>query len=74
MHDMYYEADVFINHGINKASLLDVELYTRLCIGLEWALLCRPFGEDVKRRPSHRNDRMEKVAVCFEGSDFCSVN
>ncbi|MCM1041145.1 MAG: UDP-2,4-diacetamido-2,4,6-trideoxy-beta-L-altropyranose hydrolase [Bacteroides sp.] len=69
MHDRHYVADVVVNHGIDKASLLDVEPYTRLCLGLEWALLRRPFLEAAKRGPSHRNDRMEKVAVCFGGSD-----
>lgn len=70
MHDKHYVADVVINHGIDKASLLDVEPYTRLCIGLEWALLRRPFLEAAERGTLHRKaDRIEKVAVCFGGSD-----
>lgn len=69
MHDRHYVADVVINHGTDKESLLDVEPYTRLCMGLKWALLRRPFLEAAKRGPSHRNDRMQKVAVCFGGSD-----
>lgn len=69
MHDRHYVADVVINHGIDKVSLLDVEPYTRLCMGLEWALLRRPFLDAAKRGFSHRNDRLEKVAVCFGGSD-----
>lgn len=69
MHDRHYVADVVINHGTDKASLLDVEPYTRLCMGLEWALLRRPFLEAAKRGFSHRNDRLAKVAVCFGGSD-----
>lgn len=70
MHDKHYVADVVINHGIDKASLLDVESYTRLCIGLEWALLRRPFLAAAERGNLHRKaDRIEKVAVCFGGSD-----
>lgn len=70
MHDKHYVADVVINHGIDKEALLDVEPYTRLCIGLEWALLRRPFLEAAERGNLHRKaDRIEKVAVCFGGSD-----
>lgn len=70
MHDRHYVADVVINHGTDKASLLDVEPYTRLCLGLKWALLRRPFLEAAERGLSHRKaDKMEKVAVCFGGSD-----
>lgn len=43
MHDKHYVADVVINHVLTDVSLFDVELYTRLCLGLKWALLRKPF-------------------------------
>ena len=64
MHDKHYVADVLINHGLTDPNLFSVEPYTRLCLGLEWALLRRPFLESVfcEREPGH-------VAVAFGGSD-----
>ena len=39
MHDKHYVADVVINHGQTNPALFDVEFYTRLCLGFDWALL-----------------------------------
>ena len=49
MHDKHYVADVVINHGLTDESLFDVEPYTKLCLGGDWALLRHPFIEAVKR-------------------------
>lgn len=70
MHDKHYVADVVINHGCHRAELFDVEPYTRLCLGLEWALLRKPFLEAAQqpRSPKH-GDKIEKIVVCFGGSD-----
>ena len=87
MHDKHYVADVVINHGVTNEKLFSIEPYTQLCLGYDWALLRRPFLEAVKRE-SISSDRIEKVAVCFGGSDihditgyfvnqvlrFCTVN
>lgn len=43
MHDKHYYADVVINHGLTDENLFDVEPYTRLCLGFDYALLRRPF-------------------------------
>ncbi|MBR2165902.1 MAG: UDP-2,4-diacetamido-2,4,6-trideoxy-beta-L-altropyranose hydrolase, partial [Paludibacteraceae bacterium] len=43
MHDKHYVADAVINHGCLDKSLFDVEPYTRLCLGMDYALLRRPF-------------------------------
>ena len=72
MHDKHYVADVVINHGQTNPALFDVESYTRLCLGFDWALLRKPFLEAAKRK-SISSDRIEKVAVCFGGSDIHDI-
>lgn len=42
-HDKHYVADVVINHGLTDPRLFDAENYTKFCLGLEWALLRKPF-------------------------------
>jgi UDP-2,4-diacetamido-2,4,6-trideoxy-beta-L-altropyranose hydrolase len=70
MHDKHYVADIVINHGINNPALFSVEPYTRLCLGLEWALLRKPFIEaSAKTRDKKRNSKVETVAVSFGGID-----
>lgn len=44
-HDKHYVADVVINHGLDDSELFSVEPYTKLCLGLDWALLRKPFLE-----------------------------
>lgn len=43
MHDKHYFADLVINHAVTDRSLFDIEPYTKLCLGLEYALLRPPF-------------------------------
>lgn len=43
IHDKHFVADVVINHGLNDERLFDAEPYTKLCLGLGWALLRKPF-------------------------------
>jgi UDP-2,4-diacetamido-2,4,6-trideoxy-beta-L-altropyranose hydrolase len=70
MHDKHYVADVVINHGIATKEVFDVEPYTRLCLGLDWALLRRPFLEAAKNISNRiYSNEIQKVAVCFGGSD-----
>lgn len=66
MHDKHYVADVVINHALTEESLFSVESYTRLCLGLNWALLRKPFlekKEKVKREKGH-------CLVSFGGVDW----
>ena len=65
MHDKHYVADIVINHGLQDYRLFDVEDYTRLCLGLEWALLRQPFL-------SVGNVKKEKDSwlVSFGGTDW----
>ena len=64
MHDRHYVADVVINHGCTDASLFDVEPHTRLCLGMDYALLRRPF-----RNPEKQERVPNSYAICFGGTD-----
>lgn len=72
MHDKHYVADVVINHGLNNPELFDVEPYTKLCLGFEWALLRKPFLEAAKKEHLF-SGRIEKVVICFGGSDVHDI-
>lgn len=65
MHDKHYYADVVINHGLTDESLFDKEPYTRLCLGMHYALLRKPFLEHniLKKEKGH-------WFVSFGGTDF----
>lgn len=64
MHDKYYVADIVINHGAQDAAKFSVEPYTKLCLGLDWALLRSPFLSPQSKR------RVEgSWLLCFGGSD-----
>ena len=67
-HDKHYVADVVINHTLTDISLFDIEPYTELCLGFKWALLRKPFL-DVTKRCHTPVSKIEKIAVCFGGSD-----
>lgn len=67
MHDKHYVADLVINHGQTNHLLFDVEEYTELCLGFEWALLRRPF---LKKRDKRSYGPIENIAICFGGSDI----
>ena len=68
MHDKHYVADLVINHGLSDETLFDVEPYTRLCLGLGWALLRRPFLQDVPFTYERKG-----VLICLGGSDPCGI-
>lgn len=65
VHDKHYVADVVINHALTDRSLFDVEPYTRLCLGFEWALLRKPFlqVQDTDKIKNH-------WLVSFGGTDY----
>jgi spore coat polysaccharide biosynthesis predicted glycosyltransferase SpsG len=70
MHDKHYVADIVINHGIDNPALFSVEPYTRLCLGMEWALLRKPFMEaSVKNKKKQYNSKTENIAISFGGVD-----
>lgn len=68
LHAWHFVADVVINHaGSVSESDYSCEPYTKLCLGLEYALLRKPFLEAAKQ---HRKiDKIENAFICFGGSD-----
>lgn len=65
MHNRHYPADVVINHGLTDPNLFDVAPYTKLALGLDYALLRKPFLTQPKIRKE--NDHW---FVSFGGTDF----
>ena len=51
MHDKHYVADAVINHGPSlRENQFSVESYTKLCLGLDYALLRKPFLNVIPRK------------------------
>ena len=69
MHDKHYVADVVINHGCTDKALFDIEPYTYLCLGIDYALLRRPFWNPARDTPRQPNT----YTMCFGGSDECNL-
>lgn len=69
VHDKHYVADLVINHALDKASLFDVEDYTKLCLGFEWALLRKPFLDVANVQSKRENSWF----VSFGGSDYYNL-
>ncbi len=71
MHDKHYVADVVINHGQTNPALFDVDLTP----GSVWDLIghCSQAVLKAAKRKSISSDRIEKVAVCFGGSDIHDI-
>lgn len=65
MHDKHYVADAVINYGLDERQMLDVEPYTKLFVGLDWALIREPF------RSSRFMQKREKghIVISFGGVD-----
>lgn len=70
MHDKHYVADVVINHayGCHKEDY-SVEPYTQLCLGLNYALLRKPFL-DLNAKQDHSHKRL---LICYGGSDVYNL-
>lgn len=71
MHDKHYVADMVINHspGVSERDY-SKEPYTRLCLGLSYALLRKPFLEAAaKRRPRLAGHKALDVVMAFGGAD-----
>ena len=70
MHNIHYVADLVINHGNVKPEQFSKEPYTQLCLGLDYALLRRPFLEAAQKNIDKvKNGTDERIAICFGGSD-----
>lgn len=68
MHDKHYVADIVINHVLTDKKLFSVEPYTILALGLDYALLRKPFLLPIS------NDRKEgHWFVSFGGTDYDNI-
>ncbi len=66
--DKHFVADAVICHGpMAKVSDYSCENYTKLYLGLHYALLRKPFREQVKEPAKHT--LLKTAFVCFGGSD-----
>ena len=72
MHNKHYVADVVINHGLTNENLFDTEFYTRLCLGLDWALLRAPFLTCQQNKRAS-TDGVKKVVLGFGGCDHWNL-
>ena len=69
MHDKHYVADAVINHDLVEEKDFDKEPYTNLYLGLDYALLRKPFLQPLKE-----NNRIKgKWTICFGGSDVYNL-
>lgn len=70
MHNKHYVADVVINHAFGcRKEDYSVEPYTQLCLGLNYALLRKPFL-DLNVVPDHSQ---KKVLICYGGLDVYNL-
>lgn len=69
LHAWHFEADAVINHaeGVSP-QLYSCEPYTRLFLGIKYALLRYPFREAAKKRTTSKKS-VSKVLICFGGAD-----
>jgi UDP-2,4-diacetamido-2,4,6-trideoxy-beta-L-altropyranose hydrolase len=65
LHDKHYVADIVINHAITDESLFDVEHYTNLFLGLDYALIRKEF-----RQLKTSSEKRKGIILCLGGSDF----
>lgn len=65
MHNRHYVSDAVINHVLTDKSLFSCESYTRLCLGMRYALLRKPFlvHNIINKEKGH-------WFVSFGGTDF----
>lgn len=65
-NDRHYYCDILFNFAENDASIFSVEPYTQIKLGIDWAILRKPFRELNPTRPSQRQNR---IAICYGGTD-----
>ena len=65
MHDKHYVADVVINHALSEKKYFSVENYTKLFLGLEYALIRKEFFTKYKESKIDNS-----ILISIGGSDF----
>jgi UDP-2,4-diacetamido-2,4,6-trideoxy-beta-L-altropyranose hydrolase len=70
MHDKHYVADAVINHspGLTEDQF-SVETYTKLCLGLDYALLRKPFLNVIPRKRTE----LKRCLICMGGADKYNI-
>ncbi len=69
IHAYHFIADLIINHaGGISSQQYSAEPYTNFCLGLEYALLRKPFQE-IARNKSYVNQSNESIFICMGGAD-----
>ena len=75
IHDKHFVADVVINHAPGSCKKqYSVESYTQLCLGLEYALLRKPFTEEIAAIPNLLIEKPKNIFVCFGGTDYKNLS
>ena len=70
LNNQHFVADAIINAGVSAGNLkISHEAYTRLLLGQEFALLRKPFREQIRRLEPRGKRELPKAFVCFGGSD-----
>lgn len=70
MHDKHYVADAVINHGPSlRENQFSVESYTKLCLGLDYALLRKPFLNVIPRKRTEQ----KRCLICMGGADKYNI-
>ena len=65
-NDRHYYADVLLNFAESDASIFSVEPYTKIKLGIDWAILRTPFRNFVPQRESIVK---QDIVICFGGTD-----
>lgn len=68
MHDKHYVADILINYALTDFSSFSKESNTKLCLGLEWALLRKDFYK-VGVSKKEKTSSLQKATICMGGVD-----
>ena len=69
LHDRQIPADVILNSaGGLTPDLYQAAPYTRFCLGPDFALLRKPFRE-VQKPVWERDNKLQKLLICFGGAD-----
>ena len=66
LHNRHFVSDVVLNPALLSTSQYEAESYTKLCLGLEYALLRKPFIEQKKEIKTEKDCWL----LAFGGSDF----
>lgn len=69
--DRLYAADLILSQATTDTSLFHSLPHTRYCLGLNWALLRRPFTTQSPKVMSYK--KPERAVVCFGGTDFYNL-